>query len=228
LLLSTYEDIKEETAVALLANELLLDKLKKSKDDRQFKEFVDAALIAENSTLIEEVIALKKQAEKEREQRQEKEAEKKRVEEERDELLLDKQDTEHKLVTVSQELESTKSQSAGAFKKMQQSVEEAQNRASASESKLDTLYSAGSVLVALLLAASFVFGAEYWLFSDWQWLMNHPNSYALRTSCYLAVTSFLLGLFKKSWRKLFWWGSAGFVALLVIVVSLLGGPSPTK
>jgi hypothetical protein len=228
-LLSTYQDIKEETAAALLANELLLDKLKKSKDDRQFKEFVDAALVAENSTLLEEMIAFKKEAEKERAQRQEREAEKKRVEEERDELLLDKEDTERKLVSVSQELETSQSESADAFKTMQESVEEAQRRASVYQTKFDSLLSAGSILVALLLAASFIVGAEYLIHVfDWQWLLTHPNSYALRAAFYLASTSFLLGLLKRSWRKYFWWGSAGFVALLLIVVGLLGGPTPTK
>jgi len=227
-LLSTYKDIKEETASALLANELLLEKLKKSKDDRQFKEFVDAALLAENSMLLEEVMASKKQADKERAERQAREAEKKRMEEERDELLLDKEDTERKLLSVSQELESTKSESAGTFKKMQESVEEAQKRASVYQSKLDTLHSAGSVLAAILLAGLFVFVSESWLFPDWQWLMNHPNSYALRASFYLAITSFLVGLFNKSWRAYLWWGSAGFAALLVIVVGLLGGPPPAK
>jgi hypothetical protein len=228
-LLSTYEDIKEETAAALLANELLLEKLKKSKDDRQFKEFVDAAVVAENSTLLEEVVALRREVAKERDQRQEKELERKRVEEERDEFLFGKEETERKLVSISQALESSRSEAAGALKKLREGVEEAQERASVYQTKFDNLFSRGCILVALLLAVLLILGGEYSIrFFNWRWLLTHPNSYALRTAFYIASTSFLLGLFKRSWREYFWWGSAGFVALLIVIVALLGGPSQPK
>jgi hypothetical protein len=66
-LLATYRDVKEETVSSLLANDLLIDKLKASKSDKDFKDAVDAAIVAENAVLLEEAMALKSQIKRENE-----------------------------------------------------------------------------------------------------------------------------------------------------------------
>lgn len=55
------------------------------------------------------------------------------------------------------------------------------------------------------------------------WLKNHPHSYGLTGGVILLILFFVLGLAKAQWRNLCW-GTAG-VALLVLILSLLGGRS---
>lgn len=230
-LLATYKDIKEETATALLANELLLEKLKKSKDDRQFKEFVDAALVAENAALLEDVIAAKQEAEREKTLREQKEREAKedhrRLEEERNSLRRDKETAEKEITTLSSELQTTKMESAAAISRLQTEIDEASARAVKYEQRFDRLVSSGAALLAVLCAVAVAGISEYAIrVFQWKWLLSHPNSYALRSVFYLTCTSFLLGLFKPSFRKVVWWGSLGVGALLIVLISLLGGPPP--
>jgi len=55
------------------------------------------------------------------------------------------------------------------------------------------------------------------------WLKNHPHSYGLIGGFIFLILFFVLGLFKAQWRP--WsWGTA-VIALLVLILSLLGGRS---
>lgn len=55
------------------------------------------------------------------------------------------------------------------------------------------------------------------------WVKNHPHSYGLIGCIIFLMLFFVLGLVKAQWRN--WcWGTAG-VALLVLILSLLGGRS---
>jgi hypothetical protein len=229
-LLTTYKDIKEETATALLANELLLEKLKKSKDDRQFREFVDAALAAENAVLLEELIAAKDQAQRERIVREE--ADKQRelgrmqLAGERDGLLQEKATLENKVTTLTTELGTAQSESSAAVTRLKEDVNATEVKASRLQVRLERILSGLCVAGGLICSISFAFGCEYLIARyRWTWLTTHTNSYALRCITYLAVTAFLLGLFRSSWRKIFWWGSIGFVGLLLLLITLLGGPA---
>ena len=228
-LLASYKDIKEETACALLANELLLEKLKKSKDDRQFKEFVDAALAADNAQLLEEVVAAKQQVEKERTAREEadrqRELARTKIEGERDGLIQEKATLEDRVKALTTELGTVQGESAAAITRLKGDVITTELKASNLEVRLDRIVSLLCVAGAVICSLIFSLGCEYLIKRyKWVWLTTHPNSYALRSISYLAVTAFLLGLFRSTWRKYVWWGSVGFVALLLLVITLLGGP----
>lgn len=55
------------------------------------------------------------------------------------------------------------------------------------------------------------------------WLKNHPHSYGLTGGVIFLILFFVLGFFKAQWRP--WcWGTA-VIALLVLILSLLGGRS---
>jgi len=229
-LLASYKDIKEETACALLANDLLLEKLKKSKDDRQFKEFVDAALAADNAQLLEELVAAKQQEERERIARvdAEKRSQLSRMElmSERDGLLQDKTTLEGRVNALTEELGTVQSESAASITRLSGDVTTHQSKASNLEIRIERIASFLCVMAALICSAVFIFASEYLIREyKWVWLTTHPNSYALRSVGYLAVTAFLLGMFRSSWRKYFWWGTVGFIACLLALLSLLGGPA---
>ncbi len=55
------------------------------------------------------------------------------------------------------------------------------------------------------------------------WLQNHPNSYGLQGGFVLLVPCFVAGCFKPRWRKWCWGGAA--LAIIVLILSLLGGPN---
>jgi len=68
-LLASYRDMQEDTAVKLLSNDLLLDRLAPIEDDARFQELVEAEFIANNNMLMEEKAALERQLEQERQHR---------------------------------------------------------------------------------------------------------------------------------------------------------------
>ena len=107
-MLATYEDIREETVQSLLANELLIDKLKGSKNDAEFKQLVDAAIAAENAQLLEELIAAQDQAAREKTESESVRAD---LETQRDGLLENNTDLRNKLGTLEDELAKTNTQS---------------------------------------------------------------------------------------------------------------------
>lgn len=81
-----------------------------------------------------------------------------------------------------------------------------------------------AILISLLIIC--MFALSVWLipFTPFTWLKNHPNSYGLQGSIIFLIPSLIVGLFKPQWRN--WcWGTAG-IALLVLILSLLGGRSP--
>jgi hypothetical protein len=221
-LLASYKDIREETASKLVANELLLDKLKGSKDDAQFKQHVDAALAADNAQLIEELVAAKHQAEREREQRETRDKEReefeKQLKDERDGLLDERTTLTDRVGALTSELESVQTESVAAIGELKGSVATTQGR-------LDNIVHVLRVGIAVVCALGVILGSEYLIARyQWAWLSNHPNSYSLRLSAYLFVITFFLGLFKSGWRKYFWTGSVGCFALLLVLIGLLGGP----
>jgi phage terminase small subunit len=68
-ILASYREVREETAVKLLSNDLLLDRLEPIEDDAKFQELVEAAIIDDNNMLMEEKAALERQIEEEKRQR---------------------------------------------------------------------------------------------------------------------------------------------------------------
>ncbi|HUU41265.1 MAG TPA: hypothetical protein VMW42_10000, partial [Desulfatiglandales bacterium] len=74
-LLSLYKDFPEDTAARLLSNDLLINGLRKTENDNEFQDYVDNAISADNTALMEEKAALEKKIELERAKKGEKEKE---------------------------------------------------------------------------------------------------------------------------------------------------------
>lgn len=60
-LLAAYKDFPEETAARLLSNDLLIERLRATRDDAQFQAEVESAIASENQSLLEERAALAEQ-----------------------------------------------------------------------------------------------------------------------------------------------------------------------
>ena len=65
-ILASYKDISEETAFKMLSNDLLIDNLRLVKDDNDFAQQVENAIVDENNALLEEQVLLRKKIDEER------------------------------------------------------------------------------------------------------------------------------------------------------------------
>ena len=211
-MLATYEDIREETVQSLLANELLIDKLKGSKNDAEFKQLVDAAIAAENAQLLEELIAAQDQAAREKTESESVRAD---LETQRDGLLENNTDLRNKLGTLEDELAKTNTQSNTEIAVLKTNVTTKDAEMSQLERQLSQATGTLSIGAAAICAVVLALIGEFAIRRlNWEWLLQHPNSYSLRASAYIAVLVFFLGLFRPKWRKFCWYGSAGFFGVI--------------
>lgn len=195
-ILAGYKGLPEETAARMLSNDLLINRLKSAQDDEQFQQYIEAAIVAENTTLLEEKAALTQQLELER---SEKEATKGQLREER--------------------LRAEKDRQARAD--AEKRAKEAEKSASEARARTDTLF---SIAKGLLLSAALIGIFEFIVYgTSWDWLRSHPNSYGIQASLDSILILICVGLFVRQWRKLLWSGGA-IVAFLSVIFQLLGGP----
>ncbi len=83
------------------------------------------------------------------------------------------------------------------------------------------------VITAIFVSVLVIAGFEWLVYGlPWDWLKNHSNSYGLQTGFAGVIFSFFIGLFRPRWRNA-WWVTA-LVALIVVTISLLGGPVNSK
>lgn len=65
-ILATYKEVPEQTAMKMLANDLLLDQLRSEHDERRFEEQVEVAFVQENRNLLEEKAALEQELQRQK------------------------------------------------------------------------------------------------------------------------------------------------------------------
>ncbi len=222
-LLATYKDIKEETASALLANTLLLDELQKAPSANRMRELVESAIVASNATLLEERIALRNQL-------QAKEARITQIDavaqqltdasKERDAFVDRVAELDNRAGAAERARDESQASAARETAQLQGRLAGLERRAAESQTTLERFKASVSVLVTIVISGSFELALHHW---NWTWLLNHPNSYALRAVTYVGVLLLLLGIAIPKRRSTVW-GAAGIVAVGWILLSLLGGP----
>jgi hypothetical protein len=81
----------------------------------------------------------------------------------------------------------------------------------------------GAFVLSVIIAA----GAGYVTMKlwPWQWLLSHPNRYAIEWLGYAVLLLFLIGLFVRKFRN-YCWGFA-LIPLIVGILQSLGGPPPS-
>ena len=238
-LLASLKEFPEETATKLLSNDLLIGRLRIVNDDKKFQEIVESAIADENALLLEEKAALAKQIERER---AEKEAKEKKLEEERIMYKQEKIKEEQAQLTLRQkeiELESLEKLKNKEKERAERATKEVEKERMAKEDaekqttegvsnirKAEKTITVYAVIAASAISIIFITIFEifaYWL--PWNWLRNHPNSYGLQGSFDILIILAIFGFFRPKWRK--WcWGSSGFFVVIILILSLLGGPTP--
>lgn len=208
-LLALYKNFPEETAARLLSNDLLIDGLRKIKDDKEIQEYVESAIAADNISLMEEKAAIEKQLKAERAQRGGGEKELEQAYEKK----------EKELESLKKAISDKKEEVRIAIEKEKQAREDLKK----AERKSEVYNSVFGCVLSLILIILF----EYIIHKiPWHWLLEHKNSYGLQGAFDFFIFSSALGLFKSKWRKLLWSGSLVF-SIILVILSLLGGP-PSK
>ena len=229
-LLAAYKDFPEETAAKLLSNDALIDQLRATQNDEQFQAQVESAIATENQVLLEERTAMVKQVEtlQSEKDRSEKELEKQKqaakveatkaqeaihaIEEEAKIIAVSKRNAEAQAKEISAKLSGIETAKISA----EVTAKQAENRA-LQTSKI------ASIIVAILISLMFeLIVHNVW---RWDWLLNHPNSYGLQGCICLVVSSCILGIWVKPWRKALW---GVLIGAFLVAMQILGGPIKTS
>jgi hypothetical protein len=233
-LLAAYQDFSEETAVKLLSNDVLIDHLRTAQNDEQFQTQVESAIAEENLVLLEERTAMAKQVEKLKSEKDRTEEELERqkqlvkAEAEKAQKAITEREKATELMAIAekdketsaQQISSKLSEIEAAKISAENAANDAENLRQTSENRELKTAKRASIIVAVLLTFLFELIIHYvW---QWDWLLNHPNSYGLQASICLLILFGIPGAWVKSWRK-FCWGVAILGALFVIF-PMLGGP----
>jgi hypothetical protein len=239
-ILAGYRDIPEETAIKMLANDLLIAELQSKKTEDEFIKAIETALVKENAGLIEEKAMLAKQLIIERDEREARERElavatlalqkKERVLAEQEKSLGEKEIAIKTFENKNQQNNQRIKETVEQVLKERREKEEAEARSqqleqmkkNAEQQMLRTTKIASlavSALVVLLLEVA----VNYIL--PWNWLITHPNSYGIQGCISLMAFCSILGLGVKPWRKVSW--STVFLGALLVMFQILGGPANT-
>lgn len=230
-ILATYKDVPEQTAMKMLANDLLLDKLSGVENPVQFADQVEAAFVEENRNLIEEKAALEKELQQQKD-RAEKEIRKRQ--EDNAKYIQERNRLNETLVDIKQQLDSA----SRAIKEHEGAVAEASRRAyvaeqSANDFKNVALEKEKAVkeldrkAFKISLTAGAILGILSVLVFElivhllpWAWLASHKNSIPLQIGISLMLICIAVGLLVKRYRK--WCWSVGVVSLLLTLLTLMG------
>ncbi len=213
-ILNTYKDIPEETAASMLANDLLLDGLRKLNDEREMQEYVETEIAKENELLVEKNAALARQSQLARREATRMAVDLQHEREERNRLeqvaqaAIRTKETEH--TTVIQTLQETQ----------QQALNDAATERSIrirTERRLQIYGAIAAITCSILLIIS-----SEWLIASlsWNWLLNHQRSVAIRLTAYITASLIITGWLVPITRK-FVWGGGIIVALLAVILGAL-------
>jgi hypothetical protein len=230
-ILASYKEVPEQTAMKMLANDLLLDRLRTEHDDTRFAEQVEAAFVEENRNLLEEKAALE----------QELIRQKARAEEESRKRQAYQAEFEGKNKELSKAIEEAGQQldaASRAIKDHEQATNDAVQRAraaeqSASEAREKVAEEAAaksraeSEAFRMRVAAGVAFGAVAMVVFlvlahalSWVWLISHKNTVPLQIGVSATFLCASTGLFVKAWRK--WCWGVGVLTFFVTLLSLMG------
>lgn len=237
-ILAGYSDIPEETASKMLANDLLIAELQSKRTDAEFAQTIESAMVVENAQLVEERAALAAQLESEKTahalKTRELDAAAEQIRlreqslEQKDLVLADREDAIRSLqaeTAIQAQLADSADRRAA---RERQEKEDAERRVAKLESDAAL---ANQRAVRTTKVASFSFGLlavalfEFLIRSvwPWEWLTSHSNRYGLEGCFNLMIIFGILGLGVKEWRNTLW--VAGFLGLIFVVLSLIGGSS---
>lgn len=230
-ILASYKEVPEQTAMKMLANDLLLDRLRTEHDDTKFAEQVEAAFVEENRNLLEEKAGLeqelkrqKTRAEEESRKRQEDRVAYEAKAEKLNKGIVDAGQQLDAASRAIQEHEQAKNDAVQRAKAAEVSAAEARKKA---EEEAKYKSKAEREAFCMRVFAGIAFGGiavvAFLVLSHilpWSWLVSHKNTIPLQISISATLMCASLGLFVGAWRK--WCWGVGVLTFFVTLLSLMG------
>jgi len=188
-ILAGYRHFPEETARRMLSNDILIQRLQTAESDEIFQQQVEAAIVDENETLLEE-----------KEQIEAKLAEQKRIREEVEEELRIAENVRKISEQNAQKSEKQRKQEADNYSETLEILEIEYKDLSEEKNRLDKVVSwGGAFLVSLVLIFTFVLLVN--LIIPWPWIINHKNSVLLQIGISSGIACVVFLIFIKKYRK---------------------------
>ena len=234
--LAAYTDVPEETAVRLLSNDLLLDRLRTVIDEKKFKEAVDSEIVAMNAELLEDKAARDRalaertselgKAQENLQQRaaaiQAAEAEKAHLKQQLDAINADQEKTRVR----SKEIEETAREHEEKLKQAQadlaiakRAVDELQEQKRRSEQHARWVKTALATVISAVLVAAFFLIVHV---LPWPWLRDHKNTLPLQIATPIALVLGTVGFLLPGTRKWAWTGGGlSVIGILTFILSKL-------
>jgi hypothetical protein len=223
-ILATYKDVPEDTAIKLLSNDLLLDKLRATNTDEQFTEHVEKAFVEENRSLIEEKASLARQLEEERVRRVK---ETQVSEQQQEKFKKEQQLFNSKLDKVKEELEMAMRAAAAHREAAHEASRKAQKAASDARRLNDDIQGVQTVAHKMSVLAGFALGVLLIITFEGlthmvplTWLVNHKNALPLQIEISLMLLFMTLGITVRPWRN--WCYGVACFGFLITVLPLMG------
>lgn len=230
-ILATYKEVPEQTAMKMLANDLLLDRLRSERDDDKFEEQVEHAFVEENRNLLEEKAALEQELKRQKaragEEARERQEDRAAYEAEAKELSKGIKDAGQQLDAASRaitEHEQAKNDAIQWATAAEESAAEARKKADAeAERKSKAEREAFCMRVFAGIAFGGIAVVVFLVLTHtlpWSWLVAHKNTIPLQIGGSATLMCASLGLFVGTWRK--WCWGVGGLTFFVTLLSLMG------
>lgn len=230
-ILASYKEVPEQTAMKMLANDLLLNRLRTEHDDTKFAEQVEAAFVEENRNLLEEKAGLEQELKRQKARAEE---ESRKRQEDRAAYEAKAEELNKGIVAAGQQLDAA----SRAIQEHEQAKNDAVQRAKAAEvsaaearkkAEEEAKYKSKAEREAFCMRvfAGIAFGGiavvAFLMLTHilpWSWLVSHKNTIPLQISISATLMCASLGLFVGAWRK--WCWGVGVLTFFVTLLSLMG------
>lgn len=209
--LSTYSDVSEDTAVRILANEMLMNELKEVKEDSdEFKEYIESALAQDNQELIQENEALQKRVEEIAYRAEQSKTLSEQKERERASIEAEKRKTDEALQQAKDSETEVKAKAETQDTELQKTREDLKR--AAFMNRLIIGLAVGLFGLIMIIIVSIL---------PWTWLEQHPQKEGLYGSVIAIIGSGVWAVMDRK-RRSFAFGSLGIGAFLVLLTLVSG------
>jgi hypothetical protein len=212
-ILAGYKDVTEETAIKMLSNDLLIERLQTAENDNVFQEYVESEIVRENQALLEENARIKQHLENEKEEKINAEQKLETEKSIRQQHELELQDT---YAVIHQKTEEAEIEKAARIS--------AEQRASDAEKTVKKEKEINSVLLGSVLGTivSFVGVLAFELtihLLKWEWLITHSHALGLQIAFDILLALLSYGIFVPKWRKVLW--PIGIIPLIYTIIQII-------